>query len=446
MTHTGSKEGPARRRAPTNRNSVLPQHTVNHNGHKVTKGIQPEGESGRSWIHPWHFLRISFRSSCPASSLCNVLWPVVPAAIAVRYAKADLHLIVFILTYIAMVPCANLVGFAGQEFARKLPRVVGILVETTLGSIVEVVLFMVLLTKDEFEVIRAAILGSILSTLLLCLGLCFYFGGMNREEQTFDEAVGEVGNGLLLTAGFGLIVPAALYTTLKGRVTEEVLNYDVLQTSRVTSVLLIIAYAVYVWFNMHTHHSLYDALFYQDELADNDRHQDLRKDKLTLSECILALVISIGLVSLIAIILVEEIPYIVKDHGISDLFMGLILVPLVEKFAEHITAIDEAWDNTMNLAMAHVLGATIQTALLNGPLTVIVAWGLHKEFDLNFELFTIIVVILSVLVVGNFLRDQKTNYLEGALCVIVYVIIAVAAFYFPNLHAAESGASEGGGH
>jgi Ca2+:H+ antiporter len=130
----------------------------------------------------------------------NILWPLVPAAIAVKYARGDLNLAVFILSYMAMVPCANLVGFAGQELGRKLPRVIGILSETTLGSIVEIVLFMVLLTRDEFVVIQAAILGSILSTMLLCLGLCFFFGGMRRDEQVFEEAVSEVGNGLLLTA------------------------------------------------------------------------------------------------------------------------------------------------------------------------------------------------------------------------------------------------------
>jgi Ca2+:H+ antiporter len=109
-------------------------------------------------------------------------------------------LAIFILNYIAMVPCANLIGFAGQELARKLPKVFGILIETTLGSVVEIVLFMVLLNHNEFAVIRAAILGSILATLLLCLGMCFVAGGIRHPEQEFDEVVSEVGNGLLLTA------------------------------------------------------------------------------------------------------------------------------------------------------------------------------------------------------------------------------------------------------
>ena len=114
--------------------------------------------------------------------------------------------------------------------------------------------------------------------------------------------------------------------------------------------------------------------------------------------------------------------------------MGLILVPVVEKAAEHLTAVDEAWDDQMNFALSHVLGATIQTALLNAPLVVIVGWGLGKPMNLHFAMFDIIVLILAILVVGNFLRDQKSNYLEGALCIIVYIIIAAGAFYYPNPH------------
>lgn len=100
-------------------------HRVNHNGHKVTKGIHPDGESGRKGIHPWHFLRISLRSSSKASMAVNVLWPFVPAAIAIHFARKDLHKWIFALNYIAMIPTANLVGFAGQELARKLPKVFG---------------------------------------------------------------------------------------------------------------------------------------------------------------------------------------------------------------------------------------------------------------------------------------------------------------------------------
>lgn len=267
------------------------------------------------------------------------------------------------------------------------------LVETFLGGIVEIVLFMVLLHKsnddpasedynDFIPVIRAAILGSLLANVLLCLGFCFFAGGLRRDEQDFDPAISEVGSGLLLTAGFGLMIPAAFFTSLSGNTaigdTPEHLAGEVLIISRITAVILIIAFLIYTWFQMRTHHSIYDEVLEKDEARDDDRHKDLKKAKLTLTECIVALVIAITCVSFHAVFLVENIHYIVHEKGISDSFMGLILVPLVEKAAENLTAVDEAWDNQMNFALAHVLGATIQTALLNGPLVVIVGWGLHK--------------------------------------------------------------------
>ncbi|TAQ89995.1 hypothetical protein B7494_g1677 [Chlorociboria aeruginascens] len=436
-----------RRTNEASHQQILPfHHQVNHMGHRVTTGIRPDGESGRKGFHPFHFFRIVWRSSCDISRAVNVLWPVVPAAIAVKYARPDWNLPIFILNYIAMVPCANLIGFAGQELARKLHKVFGILVEITLGSVVEIILFMVLLAQDKYQVIQAAILGSILATQLLCLGMCFFVGGLRRGELKFDEAVSEVGSGLLLTAGLGLIVPTAFYTAVnnRGSVSIDIVDENVRRISRITSVFLIIAYAIYVWFQMRTHHSIYDDLFERDEERDEDRHKDLHKAKLTFTECIIALIISVALVTIIAINLVEQISYIVEECHVSDSFVGLVLVPLVEKAAEHLTAVDEAWDNQMNFALAHVLGATIQTALFNAPLVVVVGWGLHKPMDLNFDLFNIAILILAILVVGNFLRDQKSNYLEGALCVIVYMIVAVAAFYYPNPETTTEGAATAG--
>ena len=119
----------------------------------------------------------------------------------------------------------------------------------------------------------------------------------------------------------------------------------------------------------------------------------------------------------------EEIDFIVERRGVSEAFMGLILVPLVEKVAEHLTAVDEAWDNQMNFALAHVIGATIQTALFNSSLVVIVGWGLGKAMDLQFEIYHIVVLIMAIIVVGNFLRDQKSNYLEGSMCILIYILI-----------------------
>lgn len=185
-----------------------------------------------------------------------------------------------------------------------------------------------------------------------------------------------------------------------------------------------------------------------DDHKDLDRHEELRKPKLTLTEAFVALVISLACVSLIAFFLIQQIHFMVEERGVSDAFVGLILIPLVEKIAgkfnvhvavyvltripEHLLAIDEAYDNQINMAVSHVLGASIQTALLNAPLVVIVGWCIGVNMDYNFAMFDAFALVLAVIVVGSFLRDGKSNYLEGVLCIMVYIIIAVCAFFFPN--------------
>lgn len=160
-------------------------------GFKIAKGIR---------IRPMHILSICWRTASPASKIVNMLWPAVPIALAVTYALPDMHLATFILSYIAMVPCANLIGFASAETTRKMKPVLGHLVETALAGLPEIILLLVLLFHEEYKVIQAAILGSILATLLLCLGLCFFCGGLVHSEQEFNSVVSELGSDLLLTA------------------------------------------------------------------------------------------------------------------------------------------------------------------------------------------------------------------------------------------------------
>lgn len=217
-----------------------------------------------------------------------------------------------------------------------------------------------------------------------------------------------------------------------------------MRISRATAIVLLIAFCVYVWFQIRSHHGLFEDILEADEERDHDRHKDLARPKLTFTESLMAVGIALIFVSFMAVFLVHQIPFMVEQRHISDAFMGLILVPVVEKASEHITAIDEAYDNQMNFALSHVLGASIQTALLNTPLVVLVGWGLGYDMSMNFELFDAVVLILAIIVVGNFLRDEKSDYLEGALCVFVYVLVALSAWYYPNPErAGETSSAEG---
>ncbi|RMZ90092.1 hypothetical protein DV736_g2689, partial [Chaetothyriales sp. CBS 134916] len=457
QAEASAEKGNAGAKTSQSKRQVLP--TYNHNGHLVSKWIQAEGESGRSGLQPTSLFKLVWQSSSTASSYTNVLWPFVPAAIALHFVDGDHHVWTFAINYIAMVPAANLLGYAGQELARKLPKVAGILIETCLGSVVEIVLLMVLVAKDKAgaevghgnltNVIQAAILGSILTNLLLCLGGCFLVGGIRHKEQKFHAVVSETGSGILLVAGFSLLIPSAFYSALSGSTTDTAvegeatytmarLRADTLTISHGVACILVVAFGTFIVYNAVSHDNIFNEVLEADEEMDRDRHKDLRKAKLTLTECLIAISLALVIVSLIAVFLVEEIEFIVEQKHIPDNF-----VPLVEKAAEHLTTIDEAYDNMINSALFHCIGPSIQTALFNGPLAVIVSWGLGKSLNLNFEIFMVVLLVLSILVVGNFLRDGSSNWLEGALLLIVYAIIALTTWYYPNAEMTTSNGSVG---
>jgi Ca2+:H+ antiporter len=187
-----------------------------------------------------------------------------------------------------------------------------------------------------------------LANLLLCTGLCFIVGGLrfSSGHQSFDETVTEVGGGMLLISVGALMMPLAFATSVEGAYNISPANISdrILHISHLTAVCLLIAYAVYVFFQLSTHHSLFEAMLMKSEHKNKDRHDELRRQKLTTSEAILFAAISLALVTMHAIFMVEKIEDIVEHRNVSDAFIGLILVPLVEKAAEHLTAIDEAFD------------------------------------------------------------------------------------------------------
>ncbi|RPA87643.1 hypothetical protein BJ508DRAFT_316665 [Ascobolus immersus RN42] len=378
--------------------------------------------------------KLALESSCKLGMASNILLPAVPAGIALHYAKPDAHLAIFILNYLAMVPMANLLAFAAMSYSRKLRPAWGVVFETSMGSAVELILTLVLLFDNQFQVIQGVFLGSVLTNCSLVMGLCFVAGGIRHREQRFDEIVAETGGSLLLLSAVGLLMPAAYATSIgsSGRVEPEKLARDILSVSRSTAVLLLVAFIIFMLFQLKTQDFLFDRALYKSHINGTDYYEDKVKEKLTDAESLFLCVVALALVTLHALFLVSQIHWMVLNRDISDAFVGLILVPLVEKVGEHFASMNEAWDNTMDFALSHVLGGSIQTALFVAPLVVIIGWIAGKPLDLNFELFQVVVYFLGVLIVGNAIRDRKTNYLEGSLSVIFYLIVAVTAFYYPN--------------
>jgi Ca2+:H+ antiporter len=170
--------------------------------------------------------------------------------------------------------------------------------------------------------------------------------------------------------------------------------------------------------------------------AEEDEHPEAEISRTT---AILLLLGSTGLVALCAEFMVDSINEVVESgSGVSEAFIGLIILPIVGNAAEHVTAVTVAMKNKMDLAIGVALGSSIQIALFVTPLVVIIGWIMNKEMSLYFTLFETVSMFVSAFIVNFLVLDGRSNYLEGALLCSAYVIIAVAAFFYPNAEAANS--------
>ena len=286
--------------------------------HDDITNFSAHDESGRRGFHPWTFLVICWNSSSCMSMMTNSLWPFTIAALVLHYCDTSNQLWIFVTAYIGMVPAANLVGFAGHQLARKLPTTFGVLVETAIGSCVELVLLTVLIQqpgKLSIRVIRAVILGSILANLLLCLGLCFFVGGIFYPNQSFHVAISEVACNLMLVAGMGLVIPSIFYNSLRlsSNHSSEFLEVSALRLSRVVAVVLLLAFLAYLWFQTRSHFGIYQDILQADESRDR-RGQHKAAAKLTLTEALVAVAVGVTFVSFMAVFLVQQIEVSANHH------------------------------------------------------------------------------------------------------------------------------------
>ncbi|KAI8824305.1 Sodium/calcium exchanger protein-domain-containing protein [Fimicolochytrium jonesii] len=408
-----------------------------HPLHHDHKAVEPP----KARFHPVQAARIIYRSTSTMSRLANLLWPLAPIGIILRFVRPEWHIAIFVVNYLGMIPSGNWLAFASLEINEKLPNIVGATFETLMGAMVELILCILLLFQRQYTVAQDAILGSMFANLLLITGFCFFVGGVKYKHQDVAEFVTEISGAGLLASAFAIILPSqfslAVMPAMGLGATEDL----VLKVSRSAAVGLLISYGGFLIYQLKTHRTTFDAVLSAAEAKDTDREEEARRKRLSWAESLVLLLISLALVTACAVFLVGEIHHIVELGHVTEPFMGLILVPLVEKAAEHFTAIDEASDNQMDLALSHVLGATIQSALLVAPIVVIVGWIANHPMTLQFNGFASFALLLAVLVVGSFLSNGKTNWVEGMFLLLLYYIFAVAAWFYPN--GAEVGISEG---
>ncbi|OBT77735.1 hypothetical protein VF21_03797 [Pseudogymnoascus sp. 05NY08] len=370
------------------------------------------------------------------SNYVNVLLVFVPLGIFAGMSGWD-PVTVFALNFFAIMPLAAVLSFATEEISMKLGQTLGGLMNATFGNAVELIVCIVALRNGEIRIVQSSMLGSILSNVLLVLGCCFVAGGIHNTrtgtvqgiEQRFNSTAAGTMSSLLILASASLIIPATLYTVIAGSSanTEETM----LLLSRGTAIILLILYVLYLAFQLRTHANLFNAEHEAGTETDDEDH-DAEVPQMSPWAATIVLILTTIAVAVCADYLVDSIDALVAKVHVSKTFVGLILLPIVGNAAEHVTAIVVALKDKMDLAMGVAVGSSMQIALLVTPFLVIMGWIIGQPMTLHFETFETVVFFLSVLVVSYVIGDGKSNYLEGAMLLGLYFIIALAFLVYPD--------------
>ena len=420
---------------------------------KITgKNKEDDGDNGKS---KHKFTVANQIRATLFSSWINILLIFSPVGIAVYYAHVD-PVAVFIINFIAIIPLAAMLSYATEEIALRTGEVIGGLLNASFGNAVELIVSIIALTKNQILIVQTSLIGSILSNLLLVMGMCFFFGGINRLEQSFNVTVAQTAASLLFLAVSSLIIPTAFdefarIGDLAQSADPENPKPHVAQLSRGTAILLLIVYGCYLFFQLKSHIVMFSepsakakkrnvggklknavvpgrfrrSSVQTPENADEEEEEDKEPEKeepnLSLWVAIGTLAASTVLVALNAEYLVDSINAVTCRGGsVSKNFVGLILLPIVGNAAEHATAVTVAIKDKMDLAIGVAVGSSLQIALLVIPFVVVLGWIIGKDdMTLLFDGFQIAVLFVAVLLVNYLIQDGKSHWLEGVLLLIL---------------------------
>jgi Ca2+:H+ antiporter len=340
----------------------------------------------------------------------------VPIAIVARL----LHwppIVVFGISALAIIPLSGVLGAATEAVAERTSPAIGGLLNATMGNLAELIIAGMALRAGLVELVKASITGSILGNLLLVLGAALFAGGCKFKVQRFNPHLAGYSATVLAVAAFGLLVPA-LFQYLHpdpARVATQRMSYYV-------AALLISGYGLSLLYSLRTHRS---AFLTEEPVADvTVAPHWSSKQALTI---LIGSAVAIGVVSEILVSVTEEA---VEVMGLSEFFVGLILVPIIGNAAEHSSAILMAMKNRMDLAINVAVGSSIQVALLIGPLLVFLGVAFGQRMDLAFSQMEVASIVLSVAVATSVMRDAESNWLEGVFLLLAYAILGVAFFFF----------------
>ena len=319
---------------------------------------------------------------------------------------------------LAMVPLAGLIGESTEALAYHTGPRLGGLLNATLGNAAELIISVVAIREGLLELVKASITGSILGNLLFVLGLSMFLGGLRHHEQTFDRQRASADSILLVLAVTALAIPSLFSQASAGIHSPDAVEYLSLGVAG----LMLALYILGLVYSLRSRTSPLSR-----PSADPAVHTSAWSVRTALGMLVPT---TIGVVWM-SEILVTQVKPVVADLGVSEFFLGVILVPVIGNIAEHLVAVSVARKNQMSLAVEIAIGSSLQVALLVVPFLVFVSLAMGNPLSLVFNSFELIALIGGVLITAFVAGDGESSWLEGAELVALYLILALAFFFLP---------------
>jgi Ca2+:H+ antiporter len=345
---------------------------------------------------------------------------LVPITAGLDLVGIGSHPVMFVMAAFSLVPLAALLGNATEEVSLFTGQKIGGLLNATLGNAAELIITIVALRQGLLDVVKASIAGSIIGNMLVVLGAAVLLGGLKNGEQSFDERAAGTNASMMSLAIVVLMIPAVFAL---GSSSERLSHHDVVNLSDGAAIILIILYGLYLAFTIFSKRPVTVGAEAEPEEKPAQRQ----------------LYIALGLLvaSTLAIVFMSEILVgalepTAKQWGLSDLFVGVMLVPLVGNIAEHLVAVQTAIKNKMDLTIGIAVGSGIQIALFVAPVLVLVSQFVGPTpMSLVFNQYELAALIGAVLIAVLISIDGRTNWLEGAQLLALYAVVALAFYYLP---------------
>ncbi len=347
----------------------------------------------------------------------------VLAAIVLRFWPGGANqTALFVCAALGIVPVAGWIGHATEALAARVGAGVGGLLNATFGNAAELIIAGIALSKGLTSVVKASITGSIIGNILLVLGLSILLGGTKYKEQRFNRTGARTSTISLSLAAIALIIPTVFHFAAAASPS----GWSPLMEQRLSlaiAVVLFVTYFCVLWFSLRTH----KYYFQSAEGSFEETGEHWSRGKATV-----ILIVATAFVALLSEFLVGTIESVRASVGITEVFVGVIVVAIVGNAAEHSTAIIMAMKNKMDLSVGIAIGSSLQIALFVAPVLVFLSYAFGRPMDLEFSLPEIFAVAASIYILFQISGDGETNWIEGVQLLSVYLILGVLFFFLPE--------------